>query len=167
MTPDNEKIIAELVNKGLDGDMDAVNSHDDKMVRAKVKATIMKVNKGTAERPPMPKVVFEEVAQIGDEKDSEQVDIDKNAHNKVRELLLEKFPDSLIENEHNNYIQIKAKNWYEIAVMLKTDKSLLFDSLQCQMGGRTCHSFHGCWWCSNHNRQNHRHKSGYGCRHSV
>ena len=33
-----------------------------------------------------------------------------------------------------DYIQIKAKNWYEIAVMLKTEKSLLFDSLQCQMG---------------------------------
>ena len=123
MTPDNEKIIAELVNRGLDGDMDAVNSHDDKMVRAKVKATIMKVNKGTAERPPMPKVASEEVIQTGDEKDSEQVDIDKNAQDKVKELLLKKFPDSLIENEYDSYVQIKAKNWYEIALMLKTEKS--------------------------------------------
>ena len=129
-----DDLVSYLINVGLDGDMDAVNSHDDKMVRAKVKAMIMKVNKGTAERPPMPKVTAKEVAQTGDEKDSEKVDIDKNAHDKVKELLIEKFPDSLIENEHNSYVQIKAKNWYEIALMLKTEKSLLFDSLQCQMG---------------------------------
>ena len=129
-----DDLVSYLINVGLDGDMDAVNSHDDKMVRAKVKATIMKVNKGTAERPPMPKVASEEVIQTGDEKDSEQVDIDKNAHDKVKELLLKKFPDSLIENEYDSYVQIKAKNWYEIALMLKTEKSLLFDSLQCQMG---------------------------------
>ena len=129
-----DDLVSYLINVGLDGDMDAVNSYDDKMVRAKVKATIMKVNKGTAERPPMPKVVTEEVTQIDDEKDSEQVDIDKNVHDKVKKLLLEKFSDSLIENEDNNYIQIKPNNWYEIAVMLKTEKSLLFDSLQCQMG---------------------------------
>ena len=41
MTLDKDKIIAELVNKGLDGDMDAVNAHDDKMIRAKAKAMIM------------------------------------------------------------------------------------------------------------------------------
>ena len=54
-----------------------------------VRASIMKVNKGTVD------------VQTNDEKDSEQVDIDKNVHDKVKELLLEKFPDSLIENEHN------------------------------------------------------------------
>ncbi|MBI88922.1 MAG: hypothetical protein CMG60_02445, partial [Candidatus Marinimicrobia bacterium] len=52
-----DRLIAELVNKGLDGDMDAVNACEDKMVRAKAKAMILKVNKGTVERPPMPEVV--------------------------------------------------------------------------------------------------------------
>ena len=54
MTDNKEQLIAVLVNKGLDGDMDAVNAYDDRMVRAKAKAMIVKVNKGTAERPPMP-----------------------------------------------------------------------------------------------------------------
>ena len=52
MTLDKDKIIAELVNKGLDGDMDAVNAYDDKIIRAKAKAMIIKVKKGTLERPP-------------------------------------------------------------------------------------------------------------------
>ena len=51
-----EDLIAYLVNKGLDGDMDMVNNHDDKIVRAKTKAMIMKVKKGTVERPAMPSV---------------------------------------------------------------------------------------------------------------
>ena len=54
MTDNKDKLIAELVNKGLDGDMDAVNACEDRMIRAKAKAMIVKVGKGTAERPPMP-----------------------------------------------------------------------------------------------------------------
>ena len=57
MTDNKEKLIAELVNKGLDGDMDAVNACEDRIVRAKAKAMIVKVGKGTAERPPMPEAV--------------------------------------------------------------------------------------------------------------
>ena len=49
-----EEMVAFLANIGLDGDMESVNKHDDKIVRAKAKAMIMKVNKGTIERPPMP-----------------------------------------------------------------------------------------------------------------
>ena len=54
MTQDKEKLIAELVNKGLDGDMDSVNACEDRIIRGKAKAMIAKVNKGTAERPPVP-----------------------------------------------------------------------------------------------------------------
>ena len=45
MTDNKEQLIAVLVNKGLDGDMDAVNACDDRMVRAKAKALIVKVTK--------------------------------------------------------------------------------------------------------------------------
>ena len=54
MTQDKEKLIAELVNKGLDGDMDSVNACEDRIIRGKAKAMIAKVKKGTAERPPLP-----------------------------------------------------------------------------------------------------------------
>ena len=46
MTENQQKLIDELVNKGLDGDMDAVNAHQDRMVRAKAKSMIMKIQKG-------------------------------------------------------------------------------------------------------------------------
>ena len=62
MTQDKEKLIVELVNKGLDGDMDSVNNHEDKIVRAKAKAMIMKVKKGTVERPPMPEIASDHPA---------------------------------------------------------------------------------------------------------
>ena len=51
-----EEQVAYLVNKGLDGDMDSVNSHQSKVIRGKVKAMIVKINRGSIERPPMPEV---------------------------------------------------------------------------------------------------------------
>ena len=54
MTQDKEKLIVELVNKGLDGDMDSVNACENRIIRGKAKAMIAKVKKGTAERPPVP-----------------------------------------------------------------------------------------------------------------
>ena len=49
-----EDTIALAVNKALDGDEEAINNISDKVARAKSKALLMKINKGTAERPPMP-----------------------------------------------------------------------------------------------------------------
>ena len=51
-----EDQIAFLANKGLDGDMDFVNKHPDKVIRAKAKAMIVKVKRGSIERPSMPDV---------------------------------------------------------------------------------------------------------------
>ena len=49
-----EDIIATVVNQALDGDDGPLNALDDKVLRAKSKSLIMKINKGTAERPAMP-----------------------------------------------------------------------------------------------------------------
>ena len=46
--------VAYIVNKVLDGDNAILENLDDKVIRAKSKSMIMKINKGTAERPPMP-----------------------------------------------------------------------------------------------------------------
>ncbi|MBL51702.1 MAG: hypothetical protein CMG57_07075 [Candidatus Marinimicrobia bacterium] len=51
-----DELIAYLVNTGLDGDMDAVNAHDNKIQRGKAKAMIVKIKRGAADRPPMPKI---------------------------------------------------------------------------------------------------------------
>ena len=50
----NEDIIATVVNQALDGDEGPLNELTDKILRAKSKSLIMKINKGTAERPAMP-----------------------------------------------------------------------------------------------------------------
>ena len=51
-----DEMIAYLVNKGIDGDMETVNNHDDKVVRAKAKAMMVKIKRGKAEKPPMPDI---------------------------------------------------------------------------------------------------------------
>ncbi len=51
-----DEIVAYLVNKGLDGDMDAVNAHDNKIQRGKAKAMIVKIKRGAVDRPPMPEI---------------------------------------------------------------------------------------------------------------
>ena len=52
LTP--EQIFAIAVNKAVEGDMEAVNSIDDKVTRGKAKALLVKIKRGTAEVPPMP-----------------------------------------------------------------------------------------------------------------
>ena len=51
-----EDQVAYLVNKALDGDMDAVNNFQDKVIRAKTKAMMVKIKRGSVERPAMPNV---------------------------------------------------------------------------------------------------------------
>ena len=67
--------VAYLVNKGLDGDMDSVNKADNKVIRAKAKAMIVKINRGSVERPPMPELAdsssSEKAAPSSNESDEE------------------------------------------------------------------------------------------------
>ena len=127
-----DEMISYLVNKGLDGDMDTVNACEDKIVRGKAKAMIMKVKKGTLERPEMP--ILDLPVSSGEPLEKNKQDDDKDTFQKIKKLIYDKFPKSIIENEEGDYIQIKANEWNELAVWLKSEPSLLFDSLQCQMG---------------------------------
>ena len=52
----SEELVAFLVNKGLDGDMDTVNAHTDKVTRGKAKSMIVKIKRGTIDRPTMPEI---------------------------------------------------------------------------------------------------------------
>ncbi len=126
-----DDMLSYLVNKGLDGDMDAVNACEDKMVRAKAKAMILKVNKGTVERPPMPEVVSQPSDITGNQEEP-SVEKNKNIYEKTRKIINDNFPESTIGNDA--FIQLHPEKWHEIAALLKFDKSLMFDSLQCQMG---------------------------------
>ena len=132
-TLSKDDMLAYLVNKGLDGDMDAVNACEDKMTRAKAKAMIVKVNKGTAERPPMPKAAnaSSNVTDSAAVK-STAIEQNKDINQKVRKMIEEKFPGSILDSIDS--IQLSPDKWFEIASWLKSEESLIFDSLQCQMG---------------------------------
>ena len=69
-----DEMVAYLTNKGLDGDMDAVNDCVDKVIRGKVKAMIVKINRGSVERPPMPDIDPEPVPESQSTDDSETDD---------------------------------------------------------------------------------------------
>ena len=132
-TLSKEDMLFYLVNKGLDGDMDAVNACEDRMIRAKAKAMIVKVGKGTAERPPMPEpeaasFVVSEVLP----KEIAPVEVNKNVNQKVKDMVENEFPGSTIDGD--DFIQLYPQKWFEIASWLKKEESLFFDSLQCQMG---------------------------------
>ena len=49
-----EERIAYLVNLALDGDDEALNAESDKVIRGKAKAMIVKIKRGSIDRPPMP-----------------------------------------------------------------------------------------------------------------
>ena len=128
-----DEIVALLVNKGLDGDMDFVNSHDDKIVRAKAKAMIMKVKKGTLERPKMPEM-SNQVATKSVNDNQDQTEDTQDQFDKIKKIITEKFPEEIDDGDKSRYIYLKPDNWLEIAKWLQSEPSLLFDSLQCQMG---------------------------------
>ncbi len=67
-----DELVAYFVNIGLDGDMDKVNSHDDKIIRGKAKAMMVKINRGSIERPPMPKLSTNESTSPNNEGSSKK-----------------------------------------------------------------------------------------------
>ena len=127
-----EEMIAALVNKGLDGDMDFVNACDDRIIRGKAKAMIAKVNKGTAERPENPLGLPTEL--IDDKEKNNVVENIEDPFEKIKKIITKEFSNDIDEGSEAHYIYFKPDNWLEIAKWLKSEPSLLFNSLQCQMG---------------------------------
>ena len=73
LTPD--QVFAIAVNKGADGDMEAVNAIEDKVTRGKAKALLVKIKRGSAEVPPMPSVsTSKSKKNLADEEKSESED---------------------------------------------------------------------------------------------
>ena len=59
-----EDLVAYLVNKGMDGDMATVNDCKSKVARGKAKAMMVKIKRGTVERPPIPEIPQAGVAPV-------------------------------------------------------------------------------------------------------
>jgi hypothetical protein len=80
-----EDIIAMVVNQALDGDDAPLNALDDKVLRAKSKSLIMKINKGTAERPAMPEAGESSETSTKDEQTKESASV--NQENVMEKLI--------------------------------------------------------------------------------
>ena len=66
LTPD--QVFAIAVNKGADGDMEAVNAIEDRVTRGKAKALLVKIKRGSAEVPPMPNILSSKKAPVNEKK---------------------------------------------------------------------------------------------------
>jgi hypothetical protein len=66
LSPD--QVFAIAVNKGAEGDMEAVNAIEDKVTRGKAKALLVKIKRGSAEVPPMPNISSSKKAPANEKK---------------------------------------------------------------------------------------------------
>lgn len=127
MSEDQEKLIAELVAKGLAGDMESINAVDDRILRGKVKSALVKAKRaGKAQK----------VVENKDSKKEEPNDslVKESIYTKIFEMINKKFPGSLDNEVNDKFIQLKPEHWFEISKWLRLEPSLFFDSLQCQTG---------------------------------
>jgi NADH-quinone oxidoreductase subunit C len=129
MSPDQEKLIAELVEKGLSGDMDPINAIEDRVLRSKAKSALAKAKRASKAEAAS--------AQV-EEKSTEENDTDTtpsdHPNQKFGKMIHNKFPNSLDAELNDTHIQLKPDDWFEIASWLKSEPSLHFDSLQCHTG---------------------------------
>ena len=104
-----DDMVAVLVNKGLDGDMDSVNACEDRIIRGKAKAMIAKVKKGTLERPENPLGTTNK--QVEDKEDNVVIESIEDPFEKIKKTIIEKFPKEIDEVSEARYIYLKPDNW--------------------------------------------------------
>ncbi len=129
MSDEKQKLIDEAVDKALAGDEEAINNIDDRVTRAKAKAALVKAKRQGAV------AVEDSTIDKKDNDGDEPISEDKvNFHVSVRKKIAEKFPDSLDDEQSDEWIQLKPENWLKIAKWMQSDDELHFDSLQCNTG---------------------------------
>ena len=128
MSEDLDKLISDAVEKALQGDMDVINNIEDHVTRSKAKAALVKAKRlakaAIAEDAPKPE----------ESKAVEALPAELSLTEKVSAVIAKKFPNTIESDEENSHIQMKGKNWFEIAQYLRDNPDFLFDSLQCVTG---------------------------------
>ena len=126
MSEDKQQLINDAVERALAGDAEAINNFEDRVTRAKAKAALVK-----AKREQPEKEDSNDDVSKSDEKESLVVD---NTVKKVSATLEKKFPGAFDGDQNPDWIQLKPKNWFELAKWLKDNPDFYFDSLQCNTG---------------------------------
>ena len=55
-------------------------------------------------------------------------------NHRIKEVAESKFPGSITNENIEDFLLVDPNLWYDLAVLLKTESSFLFNSLQCQTG---------------------------------
>ena len=116
--------IAKLVQEGLSGNMDPINSIEDRVFRAKVKSALVKAKKLAGSTNSSAKAENSSADSL-------------NANNpnvKIGKLIQQKFPDSLSDNLNEEFIGVKREKWIAVAEYIKSNSDIYIDSLQCITG---------------------------------
>ena len=116
--------IAKLVKEGLSGNMDSINSIEDRVFRAKVKSALMKAKKLAGSTNSSSKAENSSTDSLND----------NNPNVKIGKLIQQKFPDSLSDGLNEEFIGIKREKWIAIAEYIKSNSDIYIDSLQCITG---------------------------------
>ena len=116
--------ISKLVKEGLSGNMDSINSIEDRVFRAKVKSALVKAKKlaGSTNSSTESEISSEDSLNA------------KNPNVKIGKLIQQKFPDSLSDGLNEEFIGLKREKWIEIAEYIKSSSDIYIDSLQCITG---------------------------------
>ncbi len=126
MSEDIQLLIDDVVAKALAGDMDPINNIEDRVTRSKAKAALVKAKRF------QPQIeVDSKSVQAAEKSDTESK---QTIEQIVIASLSKNFSDFLDGEQNNDWVQIKAENWFDIAKYLKTNEDLYFDSLQCNTG---------------------------------
>ena len=125
--------LIKFVLKGLDGDMDSINAITDRVFRSKVKSALVKAkknpdeyNKLNSSNSDLVETATKEEVQKKSKKDS--------INHRIKEVAESKFPGSITNENIEDFLLVDPNLWYDLAVLLKTESSFLFNSLQCQTG---------------------------------
>ena len=100
MSTDQDKLIAELVEKGLTGDMEPINSIEDRVLRSKAKAALVKAKRAakSQERPDSQK-------KKSEEKSSDDLPPSVNLNKRIENMINEKFPGSPAHKNTEPHLQ--------------------------------------------------------------
>ncbi len=128
MSEDLDKLISDAVEKALQGDMDVINNIEDRVTRSKAKAALVKAKRLAKA------AIAEDVPKPEESKAVEALPAELSLTEKVSAVIAKKFPNTIESDEENSHIQMKGKNWFEIAQYLRDNPDFLFDSLQCVTG---------------------------------
>ena len=116
--------IAKLVQEGLSGNMDPINSIEDRVFRAKVKSALVKAKK-----------LAGSTNSSAEAENSSADSLNANNPNvKIGKLIQQKFPDSFSDDLNEEFIGLKREKWIEIAEYIKSNSDIYIDSLQCITG---------------------------------